>query len=173
MSKEAYQDIEQVSTRIGTTIDSLRYFCNELRPDLLDRFGLIDAIELFTAEIEKRTGTSCRIDVSGNLPNIPADIQIALFRIIQEAVNNIRRHAKANKIEVAIKFSDDSIEIAIKDNGIGFEMPDFIGDSASRGKLGVVGMNERAHLIGGNFNVDSQVGKGTIISVRVPISNAE
>jgi PAS domain S-box-containing protein len=163
-------DIEQVSDSLGSVIDSLRSLCREIRPDIIDRFGLVDAVELFLHETEERTGLSCKLKISGQPPNMPNDLEIALFRIVQEAVNNIRRHSGASQFRLYITFADESVEIVVEDNGVGFEVPAMIGNFASDGKFGLVGMRERAHLIGGNLSVDSQIGRGTVVTVRAPLS---
>jgi PAS domain S-box-containing protein len=162
-------DIELVSNSFGSVIDSLRSLCREIRPDIIDRFGLVDAVELFLHETEERSGLSCKLEISGHAPNMPNDLQIALFRIVQEAVNNIRKHSQSSQFRLCITFADNSVEIVVEDNGVGFEVPTLIGNFASDGKLGLVGMKERARLIGGNLSVDSQIGRGTVVTLRAPL----
>jgi signal transduction histidine kinase len=173
LPRHTHNDIELVSNSLGSVIDSLRSLCREMRPDIIDRFGLVDAIELFVHETEERNGLSCEIEISGHAPNMPNDLQIALFRIVQEAINNIRRHAKASQFRLCITFADNSVEIVVKDNGVGFEVPAVIGNFVFNGKLGLVGMIERARLIGGNLSIDSKKGEGTTITVEVPLLNGQ
>lgn len=92
-----------------------------------------------------------------------------LFRIAQEATANIRRHAQASIAELIIEFRDSKVMLSVKDNGNGFDVPQNAGDLASSGKLGLAGMHERTKLLGGSFTLGSRPGKGTILTVEVPV----
>ncbi len=92
-----------------------------------------------------------------------------LFRITQEALTNVRRHSGANRVCVRVEFADSSTKVTVSDNGMGFEIPAQAGDLARIGKLGLAGMQERAQLLGGTLTIDSKPGKGTILTVEVPL----
>jgi len=91
-----------------------------------------------------------------------------LFRIGQEALQNVRRHSRATEVVVRVEFGAEKVRLDVTDNGTGFELAEVLGDFASRGKLGLIGMQERARLLDGNFSLKSEVSKGTTISVKVP-----
>jgi signal transduction histidine kinase len=96
-------------------------------------------------------------------------VQLLLFRIVQEALNNIRRHTDASMALVTVEFGTNETLLSISDNGKGFELPERMSDMAGSGKLGLAGMQERAQLLGGRLNISSQPGKGTTVTVRLPI----
>jgi two-component system sensor histidine kinase DegS len=98
------------------------------------------------------------------------EVEVMLFRIAQEAVSNIWRHSHASTAELVIEFSDAVVKLNIQDNGNGFRLPQRVGDLAGLGKLGLAGMHERARLLGGTLTLTSNEGKGTIVTVEVPVS---
>lgn len=165
------QELELILERTGSLINSLRSFCHEMRPDIIDRFGLVPAIKLLVEEKNRQNGTPCHFEIIGEMQRLPSDSELALFRIVQEALNNVRRHANATEVKVSAIFTSSATKIIISDNGIGFKLPNEIGDLVSFGKLGLVGMNERAYLIGGTLSIASEERKGTTITIEVPLSN--
>ncbi|UCG54454.1 MAG: sensor histidine kinase, partial [Dehalococcoidia bacterium] len=94
--------------------------------------------------------------------------KIALFRITQEALRNVWRHSGATGVEITVEFGEGKTRITISDNGKGFYLPDKLGDMAKNGKLGLVGMQERAQLVGGTLSIQSQPDKGTTITIESP-----
>ncbi len=95
-----------------------------------------------------------------------------VFRIAQEALSNIRRHAEASKVVVKLEFEEDKMRVTISDNGKGFALPKQIGDFAGTGKLGLIGMYERTRLLGGTLEVQSELGKGTKVAVELPLRDS-
>ena len=163
------QELKLILERTGGIMNSLRSFCHEMRPDIIDRFGLVPAIKLLVEEMKRHNGPTYHLEIIGDVRRLPNDTELALFRIIQEALNNVRRHANANEVKLSGIFTDSATKIIISDNGLGFKVPNEISALASYGKLGLVGMNERAYLIGGTLSIDSKKDKGTTITVQVPL----
>ena len=91
------------------------------------------------------------------------------FRIIQEAVSNARRHAEASKVEITIEYNEGKTRGIIRDNGKGFELPETLGELSRIGKLGLIGMEERAKLLGGSLRLESEPGKGTTVVIEAPV----
>jgi PAS domain S-box-containing protein len=168
-----HQELKLILDRTGGIMNALRSFCHEMRPDIIDRFGLVPSIKLLVEEMKRHNGPTCHFEIVGDVRRLPSDTELALFRIIQEALNNIRRHAKATEVKLSGIFTDSAIKIVISDNGIGLEVPNEIDALASYGKLGLVGMNERAYLIGGTLSIDSKKDEGTTITVQVPLPNRD
>jgi signal transduction histidine kinase len=106
--------------------------------------------------------------VNGEERRLPAHIELAVFRVVQEAMTNVEKHAQATTLDVTLNFETDSINILIKDNGKGFELSGELADLPRAGRLGLVGMEERVRLIGGKINIRSEVNKGTTVSIQVP-----
>jgi PAS domain S-box-containing protein len=168
-------DAEQVKTMrdklasmlglTDTTINVVRWIASELRPSILDDLGLLEAIEWQTQQFQTRTGIQCRCDCA--LPSIPLGDQqsTAVFRIVQEALTNILRHAQATRVVVAMKEEDGMFTLTVTDNGRGITA----AEKFSRESLGLLGMQERAHLIGGRVDIDGLQGTGTTLHVRIPL----
>ncbi|MBA7707152.1 Signal transduction histidine-protein kinase/phosphatase DegS [subsurface metagenome] len=150
-------------------LESLRRCAQNLRPRILDDLGLLPALEWMAEDLVRNYGIDTRVEVEGAERSLPEEVQLLLFRIAQEALSNIRRHAEASRAWIAMEFGDDKTILIVRDNGKGFELPERIGDLASSGKLGLAGMQERAQLIGGTITLQSELGKGTTIAVKVPI----
>jgi PAS domain S-box-containing protein len=171
LTADVHQELKLILDRTGSIMNSLRSFCHEMRPDIIDRFGLVPSIKLLVEEMNRHEGPTCHFEIVGDVRRLANDTELALFRITQEALNNVRRHANATEVKLSGVFTDSVTKIVISDNGIGFKVPSKIDDLASYGKLGLVGMNERAYLIGGTLSVDSKKDKGTTITVQVPLSD--
>ncbi|MFC1907766.1 sensor histidine kinase, partial [Chloroflexota bacterium] len=146
----------------------MRRFSHDLRPSVLDDLGLLPALELLADDLETN-GISTVFQVVGVARRLPPEVEVMLFRIAQEAVRNIWRHSEASTAELLIEFTDGLLRISIRDNGKGFKSPHRPGDLASLGKLGLVGMHERAKVLGGDLVLTSESGSGTQIVVEVRV----
>jgi signal transduction histidine kinase len=163
-----------IAIELGTiteTIESIsadaKRLSIDLRPGILDDLGLVPAIRWEVDQLNSEGFTEAKIQVIGIQRQFAPEINIHLFRIVQEALHNIRQHAAATEVTVTLEFNPEDIKITIKDNGKGFEFRD-LKDIAKMNKLGLLGIQERMRLIGGNSKIDSKPGKGTTISVTLP-----
>ena len=161
----ALQDIQEL---LNQGLQSLNGFIQNLRPSLLDDLGLIPAIRSLTNNMEKTDGTIANFIVLGRERRLTGEIELSLFRIVQEALNNIRKHAQATEVRVSAEFTDGRIKLTVSDNGMGFELKDSMDNLPRSGKLGLMGMQERAWLLGGTLELNSAPGKGTTLLVDVP-----
>jgi two-component system sensor histidine kinase DegS len=118
--------------------------------------------------VAQYSGIETRVKVIGTERRLPEEVELVLFRIIQEALRNVWRHSQATQAEVVLEFSEKRLKITVSDNGKGFDLPRTIGDLARYGKLGLAGMQERAQLVGATLAVDSQPGKGSTVTIEVP-----
>jgi PAS domain S-box-containing protein len=168
LSEKVVRRLEQLRLKIDSMLEEVRRFSHELRPGLLDQFGLIPSLESLTADVNTEEKLSCRLKVIGSEQRLSSEAEALLFRITQEALRNIRKHAKATEAIVRVDFSRGKVRLSITDIGIGFKVPEILGGFARRGKLGLIGMQERAHLLNGSFKVKSIVGKGTTITAEIP-----
>jgi len=166
LSKKVVRRLEQLRLKIDNMLEEVRRFSHELRPGLLDQFGLIPSLESLTADMNIEEELSCRLEVTGFEQRLSSEAEALLFRITQEALRNIRKHAKATEAIVRVNFSRDKVRLSITDNGIGFKVPELLSGFARRSKLGLMGMQERVHLLNGSLKVKSTVGKGTTITVE-------
>lgn len=159
--------LDDLRRRTNAIIDGVRRFSYELRPDVLDQLGLIAALETLTNDLSKEAGIKAHLEVVGIERRLAPDLELALFRIAQEALQNVRKHSMATRVVVTVTFEMELVKLEVVDNGRGFEVADSFGDLAGRGRLGLVGMEERIRLFDGKLKVQSQPGKGTTISAEV------
>ena len=153
VSKEAYRGIKR--------------YAQALRPSILDDLGLVAAIKWLAQEVNNLAGIEVQVSI-GAIPSLAPETQLVLFRIVQEALNNVHRHSGASEASITVECQKAEVRMTISDNGKGFELPQQLSDFAGQGKLGLTGMAERARLIGGELEVSSQKGKGTKIIVKAP-----
>jgi PAS domain S-box-containing protein len=148
---------------IDNTIDEVRGLATRLRPGVLDDLGLIDALEWYIMDFEKRTGIAC-VFKHGRVPNIDGIGATAAYRIVQEALTNVTRHAGATQVKVSLQPGKGMLTLAVVDNGRGFNLQEIAASEC----LGLAGMRERAGLLGGSLEIRSRPGKGTKVCFRLP-----
>jgi signal transduction histidine kinase len=152
-------------------ISTLRAMCGELRPPTLEPFGLEKAIASHAETIqEDQPDLKIHLDLSPDKKSLPEAVRLALFRIYQQALANVIRHARASQVWVRLKLDDDQVHLEIQDDGAGFEVPRQWTQQARQGHLGLAGAAERAGLMGGEFQVISSPGEGTTVKVSAPIT---
>lgn len=149
---------------IDTTIENVRDMAIRLRPGVLDDLGLVEALEWFTIEFERRGSIACIFNHK-NIPAIDETISTAAYRIAQEALTNVARHAEASRVDVDLSVADGDVILQVADDGRGFD-PDDVSESKA---LGLAGMYERAALVGGTLTVTSLPGRGTTVQLQVPL----
>ena len=152
---------------IDETIDDVRSLSVRLRPGVLDTLGLVDALEWIANDFEKRTGTACIFE-HHQVPRLNDTLATAAYRIGQEALTNVTRHAQASHVELRIKTQNGNLLLSVTDNGRGFDT----GILSETKTLGVAGMRERAGLVGGQLEVQSSPGTGTAVYFRVPVDQS-
>jgi diguanylate cyclase len=163
--------VERLQTIVGgvdVATETVRDLATRLRPPALDHLGLTAAIELEAAAISKRTGLRCRVIGNRKTDSLDRVQATALFRITQEALTNAARHATASAVTIAINQSRAVTSLRIRDNGIGMTEQQING-----GGIGLLGMRERAELIGARFTITSKPGRGTSVRVVAPTARPE
>ena len=156
---------EKMSYLIESAIEEVRSMATRLRPQILDDLGLIDALDWFARDFEQRTGITCVLTVS-DAPTFSDTLATTAYRITQEALTNVLRHAKASRTEITLRVDNGNLRLTVEDDGRGFNVPDAAGSPG----LGLAGMSERANLIGGHLEVTSTPGSGTMVLFTVPLS---
>ncbi|HSD83060.1 MAG TPA: ATP-binding protein, partial [Anaerolineae bacterium] len=157
-------ELENLAER---TVEDLRRMTRALRPIYLEDLGLVTALEMLARETSENYGLDVRFKKSGEEQRLSREVELALYRIAQEALSNIVRHANAQHAFLGINFGIDEIKLEAQDNGVGFQMPKSPTDFAPGGHFGLLGIHERADLIGGQLEVQSTAGQGTRLSVRL------
>jgi len=151
---------------INDGVKSVRNICSGLRPGVLDDLGLAAAIEWQASDFASRNGVLCDVSVPPVDLHLDGDRATAAFRIFQECLTNVIRHAQAKSVRVSLCQEEENILLIVEDDGIGFCESDL---SNSLGSLGLLGMKERAQFCGGEVQISSSPGKGTTVIVRVPV----
>ena len=166
--KDSISELEHIQNIATETYKSLQRYARDLRPSILDQMGLVAALNWLSEELSKNLGIKTTVKAD-KLPPLSPETELAMFRIAQEALNNVRKHAQASEVNIKVKLEPNNVKMTITDNGKGFLAPRLTGDLAREGKLGVLGMEERARLIGGDLQIKSNPGKGTTVHARAPI----
>jgi PAS domain S-box-containing protein len=161
---EAHDRLLELARDVDATTQLVRHIAQELRPAVLDDFGLLAALEWQFKEFQSRSGLAGELRAEVEALPLPPEAAIACFRIVQEALTNVARHAQASRVDMLIELQADQITIQVVDNGRGLP----VGEPATYGHLGLVGMRERASLLGGELQMLSAPGRGTQVILRVP-----
>jgi PAS domain S-box-containing protein len=154
---------------IRDAIDTVRRISTDLRPGVLDNLGLFDAIEWETNRFRERLDIECHVSMHGASVNLNDQVATAIFRIFQEALTNISRHAKATKVDIAVTKVGDVLSIEVRDNGCGISKEE-LNHSKS---YGLVSMSERALQLGATLAINSALGQGTQVVLRYPLNGSE
>jgi signal transduction histidine kinase len=160
------EELGIMSNLVDDTISSVRRIISELRPEVLDHLDLTSAMEWQIHEFQKRTGIECSF--RSNLRGKPfgEDGNTALFRILQETLTNVHRHANATHVRINLSQKDGQVILEVRDNGKGIEAKDI----SKSGSFGILGMKERVILLKGDMDITGNPGKGTTVRVNVPVA---
>lgn len=159
-------ELKKMSYYIDDIINNVRKISTELRPDILDKLGLVEAIEWHAEEFERRTGIKCSTTTEENEILLNPEKSISIFRIFQETLTNAARHSGAKEIKTDLKVQNGWMIIRITDNGRGITENEIQNGTS----LGILGMKERVLILGGIFNIHGEVNKGTIVDIKIPLS---
>jgi len=165
--KEIRERMKAMIAHVDETIERVRRIAAELRPAILDDLGLIPAIEWQVTEFRKRTGIRTELLSQTADLSLPQEASVAVFRVVQEALTNVIRHARASRVRIRLVATPRRFRIAIEDNGNGMMR----GQERGLQSLGIVGMKERISRLGGEFNILSEPGKGTRLDIVIPIKH--
>ena len=150
-------------------MQGVRRLSQDLRPATLDRLGLLPALKWLASSVVEYSGLLTKVQFIGTERRLPDEVEVVLFRIAQEALRNVWKHAEATSAEVTVEFEEKRIRITVKDDGKGFAAPSSVADLPRYGMLGLAGMLERARLLGGTLTVRSELEKGTTVTAELPV----
>ena len=159
--------VDDSAALLESTMDTIENVMSELRPPMLDDHGLAAALDWHARNFSRRTGIAVAVRASETAGRPALQVEIALFRIAQEALNNVAKHARAQHVEIALDHANGECVMSVEDDGIGFDGVEDASDKPKPG-LGMVTMRERAQAVGGHFEVRALPGRGTQLTVRVP-----
>lgn len=168
---KAALNLRQLEGLVATSLNELQRLIADLRPSHLDDLGLPAALRWYCTEIQNRLPIKATVETHGETKDLPAEVKIVLFRVAQEALTNVLKHAEASRACVRLFFLEDEVELQVEDNGHGIEAG--ILQNPHRPSWGLLGMEERATLLGGELSIESRRGRGTLVKVTVPISDTK
>jgi signal transduction histidine kinase len=167
-SSSVEKSIDDLMQLTDSTITTVRRIASELRPSLLDDFGLVSAVEWQTQEFERRTSIPCSFASDCDSIDLGPDSNTAMYRVVQEALTNIARHADAASVSVDLATAASEVRISISDDGKGIDT-----SSRKAPSLGLIGMQERSRMIGGELHITGSPSKGTTVILTVPHRNGQ
>ncbi len=167
-SPQAVERFVELREMIASLIEEVRRIIRALRPIYLEDLGLLSAIEMLARDLETASGARVSFSASGQPRRLPPGHEIAIYRIVQEALNNAARYASARSVNVSAVFNQTDFVIQVQDDGKGFTAPERVSDLVASGHYGLMGMQERAELIGGRLTITSSPSAGTTIELRLP-----
>lgn len=170
--ERAHHRLEDLWQLAHATQEEVRRFSRALRPLYLEDLGFVPALEMLAQETEREQNLSVSVKIEGAIRRLAPDLELAAYRIAQEGLSNVVRHAQAQTTWLTIIFADDELILRIKDDGKGFNPPVNPAELAHEGHFGLMGLHERALLFGGRLHVCSKPGEGTVLEVYLPLTDA-
>lgn len=168
---EAADELEQATRIIGQSIRELRRIVTDLYPPALTELGLQEALRQNIECFRKETGAQCRLR-GGLTQDLSPVHQIVVYRVVQEALNNVRKHARASEVDINIGFQRGRFRVEIRDDGQGFKVRSALEAGLSEGRMGLLTMKGRAEMLGGSLNIESSEKAGTRVTLTIPVSRA-
>jgi len=153
---------------VEDALQHVRSLATALRPSLLDDLGLAPALKWIAEQTANRGGFEVNFHQQRELPRLAPEIETACFRIVQEALTNVARYARPTQVEISLRRETDTLILSVRDDGSGFDLAAMLRRASAGGSLGVLGMQERAMLVGGELNIQSAPKKGCVIELRCP-----
>ncbi|MBK9925220.1 MAG: ATP-binding cassette domain-containing protein [Anaerolineales bacterium] len=163
------QNLSDIRGEIRNLVGELRQMCSDLRPPTIDHHGLSAAIDSFVHEWSDRNNIEVQLEVDPMLGRLPETIELSIFRIVQEGLNNVRKHAAATHVRLSLQWtSSASLLVRLEDDGLGLSVPTDLASLSVNKHFGLVGISERVALLGGVMNIESSKGNGTIMQIEIP-----
>lgn len=165
------QQLEMLHDTVGQTLEGVRLISQDLRPMMLDDLGFVPAVQMLVRKAHHGPGAvpDARLEVRGTARPLPAGVELAMYRIIQEALSNVRKHAHATRVLVTIDYQPATARLSVADDGAGFVVPETFTELVQSSHLGLMGIQERAWAVNGHLKVNSIAGQGTKIEVSIPV----
>jgi signal transduction histidine kinase len=163
------EQVESLRSLTVETMEEIRNLALDLRPSALDELGLVPALRGYIRDFSRRIGIPIELEVTGLDARLPSEMELSIFRVVQEGLTNVAKHAMASHAWVSLRADGRRLEVSVVDDGVGFDVEKMLG-SPERKSLGLFGIQERVELMGGSLKVESQPGKGTRLYIQVPLN---
>jgi signal transduction histidine kinase len=165
LDSESREKVQEALGLLDHTIEDLRRIIGRLSPQTLERLGLLPAIRKEVRELGRNTGLKTELDLPRILPRLDTEVELAIYRSVQEALHNVAKHSRARNIRVSLEDGEGTLRLLVEDDGIGFTRK----KCSQSNSFGLWGMRERITALGGKLRVRSELGKGTVLRVTLPI----
>jgi signal transduction histidine kinase len=165
---QAVRELTEIEGTVDQILKELRRVMAGLHPPALDELGLVHALRQAVEKL-KNDGIACRVETKGTPVRLPLSIEIAVYRLVQEALTNVRKHSQATKVILRLNFRANDISIEIRDNGKGFDLPTTVSSLVLEEHMGLFGMKERASMLGGELKIETRPGAGTCVKLSCPV----
>jgi two-component system sensor histidine kinase DegS len=165
---QARVELGNLKNAVSTTFQKIREFIMTLRPMMLDDLGLVPTLKQYVQDYEEKTKLSVNFTVMGHDTRLPAYSEVTVFRVIQELLTNVQKHAHATHVQVALDFRDDGVVASVEDDGSGFDLKEIQTTAQQRKGLGLSTIRERTEMLGGQLEVESRIGRGTKFRIEIP-----
>ena len=166
----ARSELNELKRAVSDTFQKVRGFIFDLRPMMLDDLGLTPTIKKSIEDYQQKTGLACNLTISGRDQRLLPHTEVTVFRVLQQCLNNVRDHAQATHVQIAVDMGNDKVTASIEDDGVGFNVDEAMAASQQRKTIGLSTMLERIEMLGGELKLDSSAGKGTRVDFWLPIA---
>lgn len=167
---QAKMELGTLKTAVSATFQKTRDFILTLRPMMLDDLGLVPTLKQYVQDFEEKSKLSVNFSVLGHETRLPAHAEVTVFRMIQELLTNVQKHAHATHVQAILDFQDAAIVASVEDDGSGFDVNELKSATPQRKGLGLGTLQERAEMLGGKMQLDSRIGRGTRVRIEIPIT---
>ncbi|KXS40673.1 MAG: two-component system, NarL family, sensor histidine kinase DegS [Candidatus Frackibacter sp. T328-2] len=166
---QAKEELQELKKLVRKSLQDVRKIIFDLRPMTLDDLGLIPTVRKYIEDFMEKTGLDIQIKVLSEETDLKPSHEVVIYRIIQEALNNINQHAQAKRVDIKLELKCNLMNVVIKDDGCGFNVDEVLEGQAGKSSFGLLSMKERVELVQGNIKFESQKGKGTKITLKIPV----
>jgi two-component system, NarL family, sensor histidine kinase DegS len=167
------EELRDLKSQLRGGLEEVRKIIFNLRPMALDDLGLIPTLRKFVQDYEDKTKIRTKFDLHGREARLPSGMEVAVYRLVQEAFSNVYKHANATYVSLDVTFQATMVKLTIQDNGVGFDVPVVEAKMVKGVNFGLIGMRERVELLDGRLDLDSEKGKGTKVSMLIPIGGPD
>ncbi|MBN1316359.1 MAG: hypothetical protein JXA42_12865 [Anaerolineales bacterium] len=171
--ERAHDELASLKTAATDTFQQIRDFIFELRPMMLDDLGLVPTLRRYAESFREKHSIPIEVTIAGKERRLEPYKEITIFRVVQELLNNVKNHAQATQVRVAVELENDWVRASVDDNGVGFDLDDALASSREKQTLGLSTMYERVELLGGRLDIESKPGNGTRAVVDIPTGELE
>ena len=167
---QARVELGNLKNAVNAAFQKVRDFILTLRPMMLDDLGLVPTLKQYVQDFEEKTKLSANMTVVGHETRLASYSEVTLFRVVQELLTNIQKHAHATHVQVLLDFQDTLVVASVEDDGSGFDMNELKSATSQRKGLGLATLQERAEMLGGQVQIDSRIGRGTRVRIEIPVT---